>query len=96
MTMATKNFDVSTDWVLIANTADATLMISSRNRTRLEVATTAADEAPGTVLGHVVSMGGDSRLTRADGLVGYVHCRVVAGHPDAVLAVDGSSVTDPE
>lgn len=91
--MATVNFDVSTNWVRVANSSDTPVMISSRNRTVLEVATTATTGAPGEVLGHVIAMGRGTRLTRADGLVGFVHCRVIAGHPDAILAVDGSSVS---
>jgi hypothetical protein len=91
--MATKNFDVSTDWVKVAADTDTVVMVSSRNRTLVEFATTATDAAPGTVLGHVIAMGGGTRLTRADGLVGFVWARVIAGHDDAVLAVDGSSVT---
>jgi hypothetical protein len=92
--MATRNFAVSTDWVRVANSTDTPVMISSRNRTLVEFATTATTGAPSGVMGHVVSMGNGTRLTRADGLVGFIHCRVIAGHDDAVLAVDGSSVTE--
>lgn len=96
MTMATVNFDVSTDWVRLAAADDDTLMISSRERTLLEFASTASTDPPDDVLGHLMAMGTTETLTRASGIVGHVWGRVVAGSPDTVLAVDGSSVTDDE
>jgi hypothetical protein len=93
MSMATLNFAVTTDWVQVAAAADSALLITSRDRTLVEFATTAAVEEPTGVLGHVLAMGGGTKLTRADGIVGNVWARVIAGHPDATLAVDGSSVT---
>lgn len=92
--MATVNFDVSTAWVKLAQDVDDPLRISARDRTRMEFATTATDAAPGDVRGHVQGMGDGVPLTRASGLVGFVWGRVIAGHPDVELAVDGSSVGD--
>ena len=94
--MATKNFTVGDDLVLIANAADDALLISCAELAHIEFIATPADDTVPTVRGHVleVGVGREAFTPRQYGVEGYIQARKRGGGPPVTLAVDGSTVGD--
>jgi hypothetical protein len=93
--MSTKNFEVTTDWLLIANAADDDVLVSSGRRAIIEFAVMDAEEDP-EVSGHQLTrMAEGEAITRSALGPGYLYARVFDPRfSQSTLVVSGSTVGD--